>query len=66
MSSTRAPATAPTHAACSPALPAPPSGADAHGGEQRVQYLFRHSLRAGRIHVLQHLIQRHRAQGAQP
>jgi len=62
MSSSSASASAPAPDVRSGALPAPPTG----DAEQRVQYLFRHSLRSGRVHVLQHLIQRHRTPGAQP
>ena len=65
MSSTSASASAPAPDACSAGVP-PPAGTDQRDSEQRVQYLFRHSLRSGRVHVLQHLIQRHRAQGGQP
>jgi hypothetical protein len=60
MNSTSTSASAPTPDGRAGAVP-PPVDSD-----QRVQYLFRHSLRSGRVHVLQHLIQRHRAPGGQP
>lgn len=44
---------------------APPVGPSPGDPEQRLQFLFRHSLRAGRVHVLQHLIRLYRG-GAQP
>jgi ribosomal protein L21E len=36
----------------------------AKGTEERVRQLFRRTLREGRLHPLQHLIQRHRSSGA--
>jgi hypothetical protein len=53
------PAAAPTTPVVAPA--APPTGAAPASSEERLAFLFRHSKRAGRVHVLQHLIGRYRA-----
>jgi hypothetical protein len=37
--------------------------ATAKTAEQRLEFLFRHSLRAGRVHVLQHPMRRYRGGG---
>jgi hypothetical protein len=66
MSSTSATTSAPAPHAQSDALSTSIGDAAGQSDEQRVQYLFRHSLRSGRVHVLQHLIQRHRAQAVRP
>jgi hypothetical protein len=47
--------------------PAPPQVAGdtvAKSTDERVRQLFRRTLREGRLHPLQHLIQRHRSTGA--
>jgi hypothetical protein len=54
----KAPASPP---AAAPASAQPPGDTTPAGSEERLLYLFRHSQRAGRVHVLQHLLRRYRA-----
>lgn len=41
---------------------APAGGGEAEPALARLAFLFRHSRSAGRVHVLQHLIQRYRTE----
>jgi|CXWL01.1.fsa_nt_gi hypothetical protein len=49
-----------------PPVPAPANAEPAGAQEARIAHLFRTARRAGRIHPLQHLLQRYRRNGVAP